>query len=166
MYATPQIQSKKRPHPIDRCGLVISVEINRHPYQYPHPSPPRFRPIRLRFEARTELIVVVRVLVLLIHRRIATLRLPVIALLLRGRRLPRHLRVNGRIIAIDRFARLALLRLLVHGHLVGQTPPDAHPPGVKDSKPAARQRSKHRRSPSPRLELPGRSLRQIKNIRA
>jgi len=84
---------------------------------------PRFRPIRLRFEARTELIVVVRVLVLLIHRRITTLRLPVIPLLLRRRRLPRHLRVDRRIIAIDRFARLTLLRLLVHGHLVGQTPP-------------------------------------------
>lgn len=81
---------------------------------------PRVRAIRFWLETRTELIVVIGMLILLIHSRISTLRLVSVALLfrrLRRRRLPRHLRVDCRIIAIDRLPGLILL-LLVHKHLV------------------------------------------------
>lgn len=112
----------KRPHPKDAASS-FTPHLNPHPYQYPHPSPPRFRPIRLRFKPRAELVVVVRMLVLLIHRRIGTLRLPVITLLLGWRRLSRHLRIDRRIVTVDRFGGLILLllRLLAHSHLVRQS---------------------------------------------
>ena len=84
---------------------------------------PRLGAIRLWLETWTELIVVVGVLILLIHRRISTLRLVSVTLLLRRlcrRWLPRHLRIDRRIISIDRLPGLIMLSL-VHKHLVGQS---------------------------------------------
>lgn len=147
-------------------ACLFSTPTNPRPYQYPHPSPPRLRTIRLRLETRAEFIVVIGISILLVHRRISTLRLLSLALALRRlrrRRLPRHLRVDRRIIAIDWLRGLVLL---VHKHLVGQSGRDRNQSGLADSKPVPRQRSKHRALQACRLELPRRFLRQIKNILA
>jgi hypothetical protein len=92
-----------------------------------------FWPVWRRFETRAEFIVVVGVMVLLIHRCIGAWRVGGLALTLTSRRaLTRGLRINRRVIAVNRRPRLflSLCRFVFHTYLARDGKPTIQTAGA------------------------------------